>query len=85
MPTIEDFQFWAGQAKQDAKEYRQWSEEAADAKLKSKYIINADKRLDDARFYERQAKELQERQARKSERILPMISASEKEEDSGND
>ena len=81
MPTIEEFKQFADNARRDAEEYLQWAFEATSSRLKGKYTQSAGNRLDDARFYERQANELQERQARKSERILAMISGAENEED----
>ena len=81
MPTIEEFKQFAVNAREAAEDYKEWADDTSSEVLRARYLRCADNRLDDARFYERQAKEMQERHARKSERILAMISEDENEED----
>ena len=70
MPTASEFRQFAAQARCDADEYDQWAAEATTEKMATKYAANAEKRRDDARFYERQATEKDAIEARRAATIL---------------
>ena len=70
MPTAAEFRHFAAQARCDADEYDQWAVEATTEKMAIKYKVNAGKRRDDARFYERHATEKDTIEARRAATIL---------------